>query len=77
MAHAPDGVVTSGPGGGGRDRAAARYPAGTVLALVDAQRQWHGFGRIRPCLQRNGKNRYASSSNPSEVIALSDVRGLR
>jgi hypothetical protein len=28
-------------------------------------------------LQRNGKNRYASSSNPSEVIALSDVRGLR
>ena len=32
------------------------HPAGTVLALVDAQRQCHGFGRIRPCLLRQGSD---------------------
>ena len=30
------------------------HPAGTVLALVDGQGQCHGFGRIRPCLLREG-----------------------
>ena len=30
------------------------HPAGTVLALVDGQGQCHGFGRIRPCLLRQG-----------------------
>jgi len=30
------------------------HPAGTVLALVDGQRQCHGFGRIRPCLMKEG-----------------------
>jgi len=30
------------------------HPAGTVLALVDGQRQCHGFGRIRPCLLKEG-----------------------
>jgi hypothetical protein len=28
MAPAPNGVVTPGPGGGGRDRAAGRWPDG-------------------------------------------------
>ncbi|SBO42255.1 GNAT family N-acetyltransferase [Cyanobium sp. NIES-981] len=30
------------------------HPAGTVLALIDAGGQCHGFGRIRPCLLRRG-----------------------
>ncbi|MFM8605260.1 MAG: GNAT family N-acetyltransferase [Cyanobium sp.] len=32
-----------------------RHPAGTVLALVDGEGACHGFGRIRPCLLRNGE----------------------
>ena len=32
-----------------------KHPAGTVLALVDGNRQCHGFGRIRPCLLSNGE----------------------
>ena len=31
-----------------------RHPAGRVLALVDGQGRCHGFGRIRPCLLRQG-----------------------
>tara|TARA_Y100001968_G_scaffold331244_1_gene385289 strand:- start:554 stop:1423 length:870 start_codon:yes stop_codon:yes gene_type:complete len=31
------------------------HPAGKVLALVDSNRKCHGFGRIRPCLLKNGK----------------------
>jgi [ribosomal protein S18]-alanine N-acetyltransferase len=30
------------------------HPAGTVLALVDGEGQCHGFGRIRPCLLKEG-----------------------
>ena len=30
------------------------HPAGKVLALVDGQGLCHGFGRIRPCLLREG-----------------------
>ncbi|EDY38757.1 GCN5-related N-acetyltransferase [Cyanobium sp. PCC 7001] len=30
------------------------HPAGTVLALMDRDGQCHGFGRIRPCLLRQG-----------------------
>lgn len=32
-----------------------RHPAGTVLALVDADGECRGFGRIRPCLLRRGE----------------------
>lgn len=32
-----------------------RHPAGTVLALVDGNGRCHGFGRIRPCLLRDGE----------------------
>ena len=31
------------------------HPAGSVLALVDAQGRCHGFGRIRPCLLQQGE----------------------
>ena len=31
------------------------HPAGTVLALVDSNRNCYGFGRIRPCLLQNGQ----------------------
>ena len=31
------------------------HPAGTVLALVDARQTCRGFGRIRPCLLREGE----------------------
>jgi len=31
------------------------HPAGTVLALMDADQRCHGFGRIRPCLLRAGE----------------------
>ncbi len=31
-----------------------KHPAGTVLALVDANGPCHGFGRIRPCLLSDG-----------------------
>ena len=31
------------------------HRAGTVLALVDAQGNCHGFGRIRPCLRHRGE----------------------
>jgi ribosomal-protein-alanine N-acetyltransferase len=32
-----------------------RHPAGTVHALVDREGTCHGFGRIRPCLLREGE----------------------
>ena len=32
-----------------------KHPAGTVLALVDGNGRCHGFGRIRPCLLRDGE----------------------
>lgn len=32
-----------------------QHPAGHVLALVDDAQQCHGFGRIRPCLLRDGE----------------------
>jgi ribosomal-protein-alanine N-acetyltransferase len=32
-----------------------RHPAGTVHALVDRAGHCHGFGRIRPCLLREGE----------------------
>lgn len=31
------------------------HPAGTVLALIDAEGACHGFGRIRPCLLQRGE----------------------
>jgi ribosomal-protein-alanine N-acetyltransferase len=31
------------------------HPAGNVLALVDDKNSCHGFGRIRPCLLRDGQ----------------------
>ncbi len=31
------------------------HPAGTVMALVDPDGSCHGFGRIRPCLLRDGE----------------------
>ncbi len=31
------------------------HPAGKVLALVDANGRCHGFGRIRPCLLKEGE----------------------
>ena len=31
------------------------HPAGTVLALISADGQCHGFGRIRPCLLQKGE----------------------
>lgn len=31
------------------------HPAGTVLALIDAAGDCHGFGRIRPCLLERGE----------------------
>jgi ribosomal-protein-alanine N-acetyltransferase len=31
------------------------HPAGTVLALLDANGACHGFGRIRPCLLQPGE----------------------
>ena len=30
------------------------HPAGKVIAVIDNQGQCHGFGRIRPCLLKNG-----------------------
>lgn len=32
-----------------------QHPAGTVLALLDADGLCHGFGRIRPCLLQHGQ----------------------
>ena len=32
-----------------------KHPAGKVLALVDDNKQCHGFGRIRPCLLKGGE----------------------
>ena len=32
-----------------------QHPAGTVLALIDATGDCHGFGRIRPCLLERGE----------------------
>ena len=30
------------------------HPAGTVIAVIDKEKQCHGFGRIRPCLLQSG-----------------------
>ncbi len=30
------------------------HPAGKVIAIIDKKRRCHGFGRIRPCLLKNG-----------------------
>ena len=32
-----------------------QHPAGSVLALIDADGSCHGFGRIRPCLLERGE----------------------
>ncbi|WP_320676710.1 GNAT family N-acetyltransferase [Prochlorococcus sp. MIT 1300] len=32
-----------------------KHPAGKVLAIIDNNGQCHGFGRIRPCLLKNGE----------------------
>ncbi len=32
-----------------------KHPAGTVVALLDGNDDCHGFGRIRPCLLRDGE----------------------
>ena len=31
-----------------------KHPAGKVIAIIDQEKQCHGFGRIRPCLLKNG-----------------------
>ena len=30
------------------------HPAGKVIAVIDQEKRCHGFGRIRPCLLKNG-----------------------
>ena len=31
------------------------HPAGKVIAVIDQEKRCHGFGRIRPCLLKNGE----------------------
>ena len=31
------------------------HPAGKVIAVIDKEKRCHGFGRIRPCLLKNGE----------------------
>jgi ribosomal-protein-alanine N-acetyltransferase len=48
-----------------------------VLALVDAQRQCHGFGPIRPCLLRQGSGwRIGPLLADSPELAERLLRGL-
>ncbi len=49
------------------------HPAGTVHALLDRQGTCHGFGRIRPCLLREGEGWRIGplvADNPSAAEAL-------
>jgi ribosomal-protein-alanine N-acetyltransferase len=53
------------------------HPAGTVLALVDGLGQCHGFGRIRPCLLRQGTGwRIGPLLADNQELAERLLRGL-
>ncbi len=56
-----------------------KHSAGTVLALVDRDGQCHGFGRIRPCLLREGEGwrigpLLADNSSLAELLLRNLVR---